>query len=410
MPTAAATSIAAVGTAPSPPARPGVNLIAYADSEGHVRTVRPDGSSTVRISPDHGFFTWPMWSPDGTRIVFSGAPSSNDGDAPLTLYAYHLGDDQRSILYTNEPGMGTILPGMPHYPLWAPDGSRLAFMAGTQRGLALLITDPQADGGAEVVLRNAPLYASWSANSQQLVVHGGVDHFIVDAGRRVTNLGVRASNYRVPAWWPLGDRIALVSEGVIGKHTLYISDIGSGRRTRLDDAPVDVAFLWSPNGESLAVAHSIPGTSAQPGGPIYRGVTLYSAEGERQPVDFRANVVAFFWSPDSTKLAYVTITGTRGVLQWMLLDLEGGSHRPLAEFTPSVEQLVLFSFFDQFAYSHSMWSPDSGSLVFAGRLSSEAVSASLDREPAPQINVLDVEGYLSARPIVDGTLAVWSPR
>ena len=49
-----------------------VNLIAYANHDGQVFVVRPDGSDASRISPDEGVFTWPVWSPDGKWVSFSG--------------------------------------------------------------------------------------------------------------------------------------------------------------------------------------------------------------------------------------------------------------------------------------------------------------------------------------------------
>ena len=403
----APTPAATLTPAPPQPSKQGVNLIAYVDPNGQVKTVSPDGSSAARISPDEGFFTWPMWSPDASQIVFSGTASEGGGRGPLAMYVHRLGDERPRVLYTNEPGMGPILAEMPHYPLWAPDGGRLAFMASAPQGLTLFLADPQVGGDAAVVLRSAPLYASWSANSRHLLVHGGADHFLVDVEGEaaVRDLGVRADRYRVPAWWPPGDRMALISLDATGSRGLYLTSIESGQRTLIEDVSAEAAFLWSPNGESLAVTQS-----ELPGGVIYSGVRLFSPDGTRLPVEIDDDVVAFFWSPDSSKLAYVTLSESRGVLRWMVLNVADGSRWPLAEFIPSGAQLTLFQFFDQFAYSHSMWSPDSGSLVFAGNLSDGAVSASMARQSASRIFVMGVRRFSSADPIADGFLAVWSPR
>ena len=351
----------------TPTAKLSVNLIAYVNQDGQIRTVDPNGAYTERISPEEGFFTWPMWSLDSSQIVFSGTTGSGSGT--LALYRYRLGDDQPQILFTNEFGTGPILPGMPHYPIWAPDSGLLAFMASSSQGLTLFLTDSRAGVDAEVVLRNAPLYASWSADSQHLLVHGGADLFLVDVEGGVEDLGIRAPNYRVPAWWPSGNRKVFVSEDDDGKRGLYISD--SEHETLLEEISEEVAFLWSPDGESLAVAHS-----ELPGGLNYRGVTLFAPDGTRRQVAIRENVVAFFWSPDSTKLAYVTFSDSRESLRWMILDVVDGSRWPLVDFIPSGAQMTLFRFFDQFAYSHTLWSPDSDSLVFSGRIGGGVVSAS----------------------------------
>ena len=348
-----------------------------------------------------------MWSPDGDQLVFSGVQQGSEGLGSLALYHYRLGQDRPQVLYTNEPGMGPILAGMPHYPLWAPDSGLLAFMAADPRGLTLFLTDPRTGDDARVVVRRAPLYASWSPDSRQLLVHGGPDHFLADVTEEVEvrDLGVRAASYRVPAWWPLGKRITFVSENEAGGLGLYISDVDSSRRTLLQELAGSAAFLWSPDGRSLAVAHS-----GSPGDFVYQGVALFSSDGTRRSVAISDQVIAFFWSPDSRKLAYVTLSGTRNVLRWMVLNVENGDRWPLVDFRPSADQLTIFQFFDQFAYSHSLWSPESNSLVFAGILSSEGVAASLNSQQAPQIFVVDAGPFPVAEPIADGILAVWSPR
>ena len=389
------------------PPRASVNLIAYTSLQGQIITMRPDGSYPEKVSPNDGFFTWPMWSPDGNQLVFSGVQPGSVGMGPLALYHYRLGQDQPRVLYTNEPGMGPILGGMPHYPLWAPDSGRLVFMASDPRGLTLFLTDPRNGDGARVVIRRAPLYASWSSDSRQLLVHGGPDHFLADVTEevKVKDLGVRAASYRVPAWWPLSKRIAFISENDVGSLGLYISHVDSGHRTLLQGLLGSAAFLGSPDGRFLAVGHS--GSRRDFG---YQGVALFSPDGTRRSVGIDEDVIAFFWSPDSHKLAYVTPSGTRNVLRWMVLNVENEERWPLVDFTPSADQMTIFQFFDQFAYSHSLWSPNSDSLVFAGVLSGEGVSASLNSQQAPQIFVVDAGPSPVAEPIADGILAVWSPR
>ena len=386
---------------------PAINLIAFVDPSGLIRTVHPDGSSINRIGPDEGFFTWPIWSPDATQIVFSGVAPGKEGRGPLAMFVYLLGEDRTEIVYANEPGMGPILRGMPHYPLWAPDGSRLSFMASVPQGLTLFIDERPAEDGVGVVLRKAPLYAAWSADSRYLLVHGGLDHFLVDVGHRVKveDLDIQSANYRVASWWPSGNKITYVSEHGAGEDGLYLADVESGDRTLVAEVPGGVAFLWSPDGESLALAHSV-----RRGGLLYQGVRFYSPDGTTQPLSINERLFAFFWSPDGTKLAYVTPSQQRGVLRWMVLDVTDGRRWPLVDFVPSRDQMTIFQFFDQFAYSHSLWSPDSRSLVFAGAPADGAVSASFNRQTASQIIVLDTDAASSPSPIAEGFLAVWSPR
>ena len=386
---------------------PTVDLIAYVDLRGQIHTIASDGSQSKRISPEEGVFTWPAWSQDASRIAFSGVRISAGSPSALTMLVSPLNEGGLETIYVNESGMGPILRGMPHYPLWSPDDTRLAIMASHPDGLTLLLDDQRVDADAEVVLRLAPLYVAWSADSRYLMVHGGPRHFLVDVVGGVTpeDIGTRSARYRAPAWWPSGNKLALVIENSSGLNELFIIDMDTGEQTLVDEVPGEAAFMWSPNGGSLAVAHS-----QIAGGFIYSGVTLYSTNGTLQTARIEEDVLAYFWSPDSTKLAYVTPADTRGVLRWNVLNVEEQSQWALADFVPSQDQMSMFQFLDQFAHSHSLWSPDSNSIVFAGTLQGEAFSASLNRQPASQVIVSDIEPYSFPQPIAEGSLAVWSPR
>ncbi len=72
-------------------ALPAVNRIAYATLERQIRTVQPDGSDAVTISPEDGSFAWPTWSPDGRTLVFSGVVSEGQGEPRIGLYSYEAG-------------------------------------------------------------------------------------------------------------------------------------------------------------------------------------------------------------------------------------------------------------------------------------------------------------------------------
>ena len=54
--------------APTP--EPGVNLIAYATTDGQIKTVSPDGSNQVRISPTPASLRGPSGLQTGPRLLF----------------------------------------------------------------------------------------------------------------------------------------------------------------------------------------------------------------------------------------------------------------------------------------------------------------------------------------------------
>ena len=68
----------------------------------------------------------------------------------------------------------------------------------------------------------------------------------------------------------------------------------------------------------------------------------------------------------------------------------------------------MLSFFDQYAYSHSPWSPDGTKLVVAGTMQRTPGRRNGQTPTTDRVFVLEVTGAASPRDIAAGTLAVWS--
>ena len=94
--------------------------------------------------------------------------------------------------------------------------------------------------------------------------------------------------------------------------------------------------------------------------------------------------------------------------QWKVASSAGGDVRELFNFQPSADFLTMLSFFDQYAYSHSPWSPDSSSLVVAGTRDPVAGRRNGETPTGDRIFVLDVTGATAPAGIATGTLAFWS--
>ena len=64
------------------------NRIAFVGLEGQIYTVNPDGSRLRQTSPEKGVFTWPTWSPDARRLVFSRVVEDDGGNYRISLVAF----------------------------------------------------------------------------------------------------------------------------------------------------------------------------------------------------------------------------------------------------------------------------------------------------------------------------------
>lgn len=397
------------------PVAPKVDRIAYAGLDGQIRTVAPDGSDARTISPSEGVFTWPTWSPDGRRVLFSGVTSRSSAEPRVSLYAFDSITGQVDELHVREPGIqGLVARDAPHYTIWAPDARRFAFIGNSTQGLTLYLGDVEDVSAPVPIMDRGPMYVDWSPDSRHLLVHRGLEHLTVDArSGEASPMAVdsRGIGYRAPAWMPSEEGVTFVSGDESGRYGLYTSGVDARDQTLVDAVPDGVAFTWSPDGQYLAVADPERVLFYdQMQLWVYGHISLFREGAQRHPVELQEDVVAFFWSPDSTRLAYVTLTRVPGVLRWNILAVEDGERWRLVDFLPSSDQATVFQFFDQFARSHTIWSPDSESIVIAGSVAGGALSASVGRQAVSSIAVIGVERLPTVDVIADGTLGFWSPR
>ena len=382
--------------------------------------MRPDGLQARKISPDvEGFFTWPTWSPDANTLVYSGVVDDGS-ELQVNLYASDNMGGANRVLYASEPGeVGLLAQGVVHYPLWSPDGEHLAFIATAGDGLSLFMDDLGDDPEARHLLDDGPLWMSWAHDSSQLAIHRGAEHFMVSGSNdlSVQPLDIRAIGYRVPALHPVDGSITVRAQPAALK--------ASVSNVRLDGSKVqsvtpirsvegEAAFLWASTGRHLAVVEASQYLMYRDTAmPLYGSISVVTVGSSQGVVELDLPVLAFFWAPDGTKIALVTLSEKQGALSWALYDVETDERIRLVDFAPSAEQLTMFQFFDQYAYSHSVWSPDSSSIVFSGDLLTDSVTASMGAHPGHasfHIVVVDVEPVAEAHVIAEGIMGFWSPR
>jgi Tol biopolymer transport system component len=163
------------------------------------------------------------------------------------------------------------------------------------------------------------------------------------------------------------------------------------------------ALLWSPTEDVVAVVDG-----ARSGSPGYSRLRLVYPDGREPTTLVEEPMAAFYWSPDGKHIAYVAINVETRRLVWKIVPTGGGEPWELTAFIPTQGMLTAISFFDQYAHSHSFWSPDGESLVFSGhtgRGSEESNGASPDEG---SVYVINTEPGSLPRRIASGTLAFWS--
>ena len=398
---------------------PMVNRIAYIDNTGDLLVINPDSTGEERLTGDvragllsqalqrGDSYSWPTWSQDGTRLAASRVSVGGEG-ADLSVQVFDLSSGGMTPAYNNTLA-APVADGTPHYLYWAPDGRQLSFLAPTPEGLTLFVRDVQGAGDAEPVSVGAPLYYNWAADSRLLAVHSGdrvTIENVADPGQG-SRIAVDAIAFRAPAVSPDGTKVAYAGFGA-GVHGIFLASMDSdgGAPILLVETQGLAAFAWAPDGSTLAVAEQL-----RRGTPVFDRLRLISADGSETAVLVEEQLVAFFWSPQGDRIAWIGIEPLSRTMDLAVSAVESGGSvgepRHLFRFSPTGELFTMFSFFDQYAYSHSIWSPDGSSLVVTGTDGAESGRRNGSGPHGGQVYVVDaVTG--EARRIASGKLAVWS--
>ena len=384
-----------------------VNRIVYVGNDYHIYIIAPDGTGQKQLTTGDSFHTWPTWSPDGRRIAFSKASSGDDEQGHVGLYYVDTLDGTIHHIYTNEPITQGIAPSAIHYIFWSPDSQKVAFVAMTLRGQNMFMFDIKDDGPPKRLIEGGPVYSSWSHDSRYILAHiePNREHLLIDlqgdgSPQRVSN---SSGLYLSPAWSPIENRVAFLEIGENQDQLLMTADANAEDRRIMTQVEGRVSFLWAPDGQKIALGN-IP-----EGGLHFENVKLLSADGSEERVILEDRTLAFFWSPDGRSIAYVTLfDDAEGVLELATLDVTSDERRILARFRPSRETVDLLLFFEQFAKSHLVWSPDSRYLILAGTLESGFGFASFGSQPSSQILLIDTHGLEPPHSIGEGVLAFWS--
>ncbi|PKB81514.1 MAG: hypothetical protein BZY88_06230 [SAR202 cluster bacterium Io17-Chloro-G9] len=404
-----------------------MDRITYVDPQGDLFIIGPDGTDRRRLTGEallgqgvgggplasslqlNNFYAWPTWSPDGTKIAVSQVQVV-DEQTVMSIQVIDLVDGRLGTVYTNE-GPRLVAAGAPHYLYWSPDSRFLGFLIAGGRGLTLLVEDTDNPTVPVEVETNAPLYFNWSSDGESMAVHAGDAVQIVRKpfDTEPPEVVARSLGFRVPALSPDGTLVAYTMDEPAeeGRGVEYGLLIGpSGRphpARRVLHVGSTSAFLWSPDGRELAVADRPDSFS-----PFFERLRVVSADGTQVRTIAEEQVLAFYWSPDGDKIAWVGLVPEERLFEWAVAPSSGEPVRRLFRFQPSGDVLSMLSFFDQYAYSHSPWSPDSTRLVVAGTQEASLTHSNGQSPSGDRVFVLDGGGHTPPKEIASGTLAFWS--
>lgn len=240
---------------------PGANGPIVFSSYGKIYTIQPDGSGlhpVVRADEEHKYDFYPSWSPDGLRIVTSGQMRNTDG------YWTTMG-----LQVFSPDGMDfehLPIPGYIDDPVWSPDGTRILFV----RDGGVFSTTP--DGKFPTLIESNAGSPAWSPDGRRIVFARRVDPYDDTAlytmradgsgDQKLLDLPGREMS---PSWSPDGSMIVFtyrareaIAEPGPGQlpyayagPNVYAVPATGGEPVQLTESGTDGDPTWSPDGSMI---------------------------------------------------------------------------------------------------------------------------------------------------------------
>ncbi len=252
------------------------------------------------------------WASTGDRIAYQGELDDTSG---VRLYTVKPDGTEHAEIAANVPTSSARGEGFK----FAPDGMRLAYASDSDNNGEQELWAAFVDGSnAARLMLNLEITAKmagrfrWTADSSRVVYrdNAGV-HSIKPDGTGATMLSTGAAKTFKPS--PTGASVAWVDDSG-GAPELYISAAdGSGKQKLAGTASgfIDDSYSFSPDGSMIAYRMSADGSgndfalyTIKPDGS---DMTKVSAD---LKVDTGLITQTFTWSPDSSRLAFFSRTGS----------------------------------------------------------------------------------------------------
>ncbi len=357
--------------------------IAYIGAQGQLYTVQPNGENERQLTHERFPFQFPAWDHLGEQVAVIGGGSvvivlDSDESVPYSLYESDV--------------------QAPFYLSWSPDDSQISFLSNSQRGIALRVVPANGSREAEIRGLGSPFYWDWLADSRQMLVHSGTagenaQLAVLQADGTMDEIAPPGS-FQAPGVSANGRYWAYAEYVGDDQSWLVISDTETGEQWQ-ERHPAVIAMSWSPADDKLAYISGL-GHNNSFWGPMR---LFDTATGEVSLLSDN-QVLAFFWSPDGRYIASFNtgdINRDFGVnvvnrarsehdrqaktavqpnphqFNLAIIDVASGAETQIMSFFPTGIFISQFlPFFDQYALSHNIWSPNSDAVVMPVREQGES--------------------------------------
>ncbi len=257
-----------------------IAFLTFSGITPNIVVMNADGTNQTNLT----YGLYPVWSPDGSKIAFARPGYEYDSN----IYVINADGSNLKQLTFIEPG---DVAG--HQSAWSPDGKKIALVLSFGVGFGAGIGLIDADGGYPSTLHVGFYYQgkpAWSPDGTRLAIVASSNNssqpancvFVMNAdgsGMTCVANGVPGSHV---AWSPDGSKLLYVASSDPSHSNLYLVNSSGGTATQLTSGPNNnTAPVWSPDGRLIAFdtdRNHLNCTPSTPCGEIF----LMNADGSNQ--------------------------------------------------------------------------------------------------------------------------------
>ena len=241
------------------------HLPSYHSAGYEIASVDVDGSSPMRVTDNTLFESFPVWSPDGTRIAFVSSIRRYKSD----FVAHYYPERSQLAIMSPEGGEITLIANTRgawlYPPTWSPDGQRLTFIKnrGSDEEAVLILYTVFLDGYGLTEIGETTAPPTWSPDGDEMAFAA------VDGDQAVINVvrpdgtGLRRIWSSEPdanlrpitqlSWSPDGSELLFIIYGRL--YVVGSDDGGHDFQLRSSTWPQLRAWRasWSPDGSRIAL-------------------------------------------------------------------------------------------------------------------------------------------------------------